>query len=154
MIVIQCLKVFALSLFHILLISRKAQPTQNVRKAIFFNSWWTTVDMLKKDVIRLPPFFHLSLTIFTWSPDWLLCVKCQAVFAGWFCGFIWTTALIEMAVNCVNWISYFSESVHQKSIDLSSETAGIRVNTCFILIQRNVSFKLMYYVIFYYLFMV
>ena len=65
MIVIQCLKVFALSLFHILLISRKAQPTQNVRKAIFFNSWWTTVDMLKKDVIRLPPFFHLSLTIFT-----------------------------------------------------------------------------------------
>ena len=53
MIVIQCLKVFAVSLFHILLISRKAQPTQNVRKATFFNSWWTTVDMLKKDVIRL-----------------------------------------------------------------------------------------------------
>ena len=44
-----------------------------------------------------------------------------------------------MAVNCVNWISYFSESVHQKSIDLSSETAGIRVNTSFILSQPNVS---------------
>ena len=44
-----------------------------------------------------------------------------------------------MATICVDWISYFSESVHQKSIDLSSETAGIRVKTSFILIQRNVS---------------
>ena len=44
-----------------------------------------------------------------------------------------------MTTICVNRISYFSESVHQKSIDLSSETAGIRVKTSFIVVQPNVS---------------
>lgn len=34
---------------------------------------------------------------------------------------------MEMAIGYINWISNFSESVHQKSIDLSSETAGIKV---------------------------
>ena len=52
-----------------------------------------------------------------------------------------------MAAICVNWISYVSESVHQKSIDLSSETAGIRVKTVYsvILIKLKVSLLILTY---------
>lgn len=52
-----------------------------------------------------------------------------------------------MAAICVNWISYVSESVHQKSIDLSSETAGIRVKTVYsvILIKLKVSLLIVTY---------